>query len=109
MREKCTCDCIQSKVPAVRPQRRHGDKSSRAVLLRGQAFLIDVFLLFIPPLPGLFNIRKDPASFPRYFNPHESSSNLNHVLGCQPSPPMSLILPEPLGFCPELRMKLREA
>lgn len=109
MREKCTCDRVQSKVPAVRPQRRHGDKSSRSVLLRGQAFLIDVFLLFIPPPLGLFTIRKDPMSSLHYFNPGESSSNLNHVLGCQPSLPMSLILPEPLGFCLALRMKLREA
>lgn len=103
MREKCTCDRVQSKVPAVRPQRRQ--KQS----LRGRVFLIDIFLLFIPLLPGLFSIRKDPTSLPRYFNPHQSVSNLNHVLGCQPSPPMSLILPEPLGFCLELRMKLREA
>lgn len=68
------CDRLQSKVPVVQPQRRWKDKSHCAVLLRGQAFLIDS-----PPLVS------------RAYLTSERAQRLRHVTLTLTSPPQNLI------------------
>lgn len=102
------------------PSGHQRNKSTHILLVRSQAFLIDIFCIFLPtvthwaasPNPYLTSERTwhlECVTLSLTSLCSLTYQTLNHVLGCRPSPPILLILPKPHSFCLLLRLRLKGA